>query len=143
VGAFKSGVLWIINNTGIDEMLLEAARAFIATAIAVALGLGIPLLDISDGDFRVVVSAGLAACLQVIVRALNPEDGKFGVGKAKAARAEEAAASENRGGGSGGYYYSAEVDASDPEHPDNHPLESTVVEGGDLFAQEVMSEKQD
>ena len=124
-------------------MLLEAARAFIATAIAVALGLGIPLLDISDGDFRVVVSAGLAACLQVIVRALNPEDGKFGVGKAKAARAEEATASENRGGGSGGYYYSAEVDASDPEHPDNHPLESTVVEGGDLFAQEVMSEKQD
>ena len=143
MGAFKSGALWIINNTGIDEMLLEAARAFIATAIAVALGLGIPLLDISDGDFRVVVSAGLAACLQVIVRALNPEDGKFGVGKAKAARAEEATASQNRGGGSGGYYYSAEVDASDPEHPDNHPIESTVVEGGDLFAQEVMSEKQD
>lgn len=91
----KSGILWIINNTGIDEMLLEAARAFIATSIAVALGLGIPLLDISGGDFRTVVSAGLAACLQVIVRALNPEDGKFGVGKAKQAKAEEKEARES------------------------------------------------
>ena len=87
---FKNSALWIINNTGIDEMMLEAARAFIATSIAVALGLGIPLLDISGGDFRTVVSAGLAACLQVIVRALNPEDSKFGVGKAKVARAEAA-----------------------------------------------------
>jgi len=80
----KSALIWIKDNTGIDEMLLEALRAFIATSIAVALGLGIPLLDISGGDFRTVISAGLAACLQVIVRALNPEDGKFGVGKVKA-----------------------------------------------------------
>jgi hypothetical protein len=86
----KSSILWIVNNTGIDEMLLEATRAFLATSIAVALGLGVPLLDISDGDFRMVTSAGLAACLQVIVRALNPEDAKFGVGKAKVARAEQA-----------------------------------------------------
>lgn len=83
-------IKWIADNTGIDEMLLEAGRAFIGTSIAVALGLGIPLLDISGGDFRTVVSAGLAACLQIVVRALNPEDSKFGVGKAKAVRAEEA-----------------------------------------------------
>ena len=85
-----SKVKWIMDNTGIDEMLLEAGRAFLATSIAVALGLGIPLLDISGGDFRTVMSAGFAACLQVIVRALNPEDSKFGVGKAKVARDEEA-----------------------------------------------------
>ena len=86
----KSSIFWIVNNTGIDEMLLEAARAFLATSIAVALGLGVPLLDISGGDFRMVMSAGLAACLQVIVRALNPEDAKFGVGKVKVAREERA-----------------------------------------------------
>lgn len=137
MGAFKNGVLWIINNTGIDEMLLEAARAFIATSIAVALGLGIPLLDISDGDFRTVISAGLAACLQVIVRALNPEDGKFGVGAAKKARAQEKADAASISSSSD------DLSPDDPEHPDNQPLESTVVEGGDLFAQEVMSEKQD
>ena len=85
-------IKWILDNTGIDEMFLEAGRAFLATSIAVALGLGIPLLDISGGDFRTVLSAGLAACLQVIVRALNPEDAKFGVGKAKAVKAEEKAA---------------------------------------------------
>lgn len=82
-------IKWILDNTGIDEMLLEAGRAFLATSIAVALGLGIPLLDITGGDFRTVISAGLAACLQVIVRALNPEDAKFGVGKAKVAKEEQ------------------------------------------------------
>lgn len=86
---------WIADNTGIDEMLLEAGRAFLATSIAVALGLGIPLLDISGNDFRTVISAGLAACLQIVVRALNPEDAKFGVGKAKAVKAEEKAAAES------------------------------------------------
>jgi len=38
MSAIKNAVLWIMANTGIDEMLLEAARAFIATSIAVALG---------------------------------------------------------------------------------------------------------
>jgi len=90
-----NGLKWIANNTGIDEMLLEAGRAFLATSIAVALGLGIPLLDISGGDFRMILSAGLAACLQVVVRALNPEDAKFGVGKAKAVKAEEKEARES------------------------------------------------
>jgi len=90
MSALGSKIKWIMDNTGVDEMLLEAGRAFLATSIAVALGLGIPLLDISGGDFRTVLSAGLAACLQVIVRALNPEDSKFGVGKAKVAREEQA-----------------------------------------------------
>lgn len=78
-------------------MILEAGRAFLATSIAVALGLGIPLLDITGGDFRTVVSAGLAACLQVIVRALNPEDQKFGVGKAKVAKEEAASTAHIKG----------------------------------------------
>lgn len=93
----KGSILWIMANTGIDEMLLEAMRAFIATSIAVALGLGIPLLDISGGDFRTIISAGFAACLQVIVRALNPEDSKFGVGKAKVAREEAASTAHIKG----------------------------------------------
>jgi hypothetical protein len=92
-----NGIKWIAANTGIDEMLLEAGRAFLATSIAVALGLGIPLLDISGGDFRMIMSAGLAACLQVVVRALNPEDAKFGVGKAKQARADQDAVNQIQG----------------------------------------------
>lgn len=90
-------IKWIMDNTGIDEMVLEAGRAFLATSIAVALGLGIPLLDITGGDFRTVISAGLAACLQVVVRALNPEDAKFGVGKAKIERANQDAVNQIQG----------------------------------------------
>jgi len=81
VDKIKIALLWIKANTGVDEALFEALRAFLATSIAVSLGLGIPLLDLSGGDFRTILSAGLAACLQVVVRALNPDDTKFGIGK--------------------------------------------------------------
>lgn len=72
-------IRYIKENTGIDEALLEAARVFIATAIAVALATGAPLLDMTGDDMRTVVSGGLSACLNVIVRYLNPSDSAFGV----------------------------------------------------------------
>jgi hypothetical protein len=57
------------------------------------LATGAPILSMTTDDFRVVGSAAIAATLQVIVRALNPDDPKFGVGKLKANReaAEKAA----------------------------------------------------
>jgi hypothetical protein len=72
-------IRYIKDNTGIDEALLEAARVFIATAIAVALATGAPLLDMTGDDMRTVMSGGLSACLNVIVRYLNPSDSAFGV----------------------------------------------------------------
>jgi hypothetical protein len=57
-------------------------RVFLATSIAVALATGAPLLDMTGADLRTVVSGGLAAALNVLVRFLNPSDGAFGV-KAK------------------------------------------------------------
>lgn len=83
-------IKWIFDNTGIDEALLEAFRVGLATGIAVMLATGAPILDMSNDDFRTVASGAIAATLQVIVRALNPEDTKFGVGKAKARREEQA-----------------------------------------------------
>ena len=70
---------YIKDTTGIDEALLEAARVFIATSIAVALATGAPLLDMTGADMRTVVSGGLAAALNVVVRYLNPSDTAFGV----------------------------------------------------------------
>ena len=83
-------IKWVFDNTGIDEALLEAFRVGLATGIAVMLATGAPILDMSNDDFRTVASGAIAATLQVIVRALNPEDTKFGVGKAKIAREEQA-----------------------------------------------------
>lgn len=85
-------IKWILDNTGVDEALLEALRVGLATGIAVMLATGAPILDMTNDDFRTVASGAIAATLQVIVRALNPEDTKFGVGKAKAVKAEEKAA---------------------------------------------------
>ena len=69
----------IKDNTGIDEALIEFVRTFVTVSISVALGLGIPLLDINGGDFRTVVSAGLASGLQVLVKYLDPKNTAFGI----------------------------------------------------------------
>jgi len=75
----KAGIRWIIDNTGVDEALIEFFRTFITVSISVALGLGIPLLDISGGDFRTVLSAGLASGLQVLIKFLDPKNSAFGI----------------------------------------------------------------
>ena len=69
----------IKDSTGLDEAILEAARVFLSTCIAMMLATGSPLLDMSTGDFKVVVSGGLAAALNVVVRFLQPTDNQFGV----------------------------------------------------------------
>jgi hypothetical protein len=89
----KAGIRWIIENTGVDEALIEFFRTFITVSISVALGLGIPLLDISGGDFRTVLSAGLASGLQVLIKFLDPKNTQFGI---KEKSAEEKALAEKQ-----------------------------------------------
>jgi len=75
----KAGIRWVIDNTGVDEALIEFGRTFITVSISVALGLGIPLLDISGGDFRTIISAGLASGLQILIKFLDPKNTQFGI----------------------------------------------------------------
>ena len=71
-----------LDTTSVDEAIVDFLRTGLSTAIAVSLGLGIPLLDISGGDFRTVVSAALAAGLQVLQTYLDPSNDRYGL-KAK------------------------------------------------------------
>jgi hypothetical protein len=89
----KAGIRWVIDNTGVDEALIEFGRTFITVSISVALGLGIPLLDITGGDFRTVLSAGLASGLQVLIKFLDPKNSAFGI---KEKSPEEKAAAEKQ-----------------------------------------------
>ena len=89
----KSSIRWIIDNTGVDEALIEFGRTFITVSISVALGLGIPLLDITGGDFRTVLSAGLASGLQVLIKFLDPKNSAFGI---KEKSPEDKAAAEKQ-----------------------------------------------
>ena len=73
----------ILDGSKLDEMLLDALRTFLTVSISVALGLGIPLLDITGGDFRTLLSAGLASGLAVIVKALDPSQSDYGIGGKK------------------------------------------------------------
>lgn len=69
----------ILNETKIDEALVDFVRTFLLVSISVALGLGIPLLDITGGDFRVILSAGLASGLQVLQTYLDPSNSRYGL----------------------------------------------------------------
>ena len=73
----------ILDGSKLDEMILDAVRTFLTVSISVALGLGIPLLDITGGDFRTVLSAGLASGLAVLVKALDPSQSDYGIGGKK------------------------------------------------------------
>jgi hypothetical protein len=75
----KAWIQGIKDNTGVDEAIVEFLRTFVTVSMSVALGLGIPLLDISGGDFRTVLSAGLASGLQVLVKYLDPKNTAFGI----------------------------------------------------------------
>jgi len=81
MGKVVAFVKYVLANSQIDEMALDAVRTFITVSLSVALGLGIPILDISGGDFRTVLSAGLASALQVVVKALDPNNSSYGVQK--------------------------------------------------------------
>jgi hypothetical protein len=75
---------WIIANTGIDEMIIEALRTGLGTGLAIALASGSQITRLDADQADMIFAGAIAACLQVIVRALNPDDPKFGIGKAKA-----------------------------------------------------------
>jgi len=75
---------WIVANTGIDEMLIEALRTGLGTGLAIALASGSQITRLDADQADMIFAGAIAACLQVIVRALNPDDPKFGIGKAKA-----------------------------------------------------------
>ena len=76
----------ILAETKIDEAVADFLRYSLSTAVAVSLGLGIPLLDISGGDFRTIVSASLAAGLQVLQTYLDPSNDRYGLIKDAAAK---------------------------------------------------------
>jgi len=78
-----ASISWIIANTGIDEMIIEALRTGIGTGLAIALASGSQITKLDADQADMIFAGAIAACLQVIVRALNPDDPKFGVGKAK------------------------------------------------------------
>ena len=69
----------LFDAAKIQAALLDAVRSFLLVSISVALGLGIPILDLSGGDFRVIVSAGIASALQTIVKFLDPEQKEYGI----------------------------------------------------------------
>lgn len=74
-----AGLKYIAANTQIDEIALDFVKTFLTVSISVALGLGIPLLDIQGGDFRTIVSAGLASGLGIVVKALDRDNAAYGL----------------------------------------------------------------
>lgn len=74
-----SAIAYVAAKTQIGEVALDFCSTFLTVSISVALGLGIPLLDIQGGDFRTIISAGLASGLGIVVKALDRDNGAYGL----------------------------------------------------------------
>jgi hypothetical protein len=74
-----AGIKYVAANTQIDEIALDFVRTFLTVSISVALGLGIPLLDINGNDYRTIISAGLASGLGIVVKALDRDNSAYGL----------------------------------------------------------------
>jgi hypothetical protein len=74
-----TGIKYVAANTQIDEIALDFVRTFLTVSISVALGLGIPLLDMSTGDYRTVISAGLSSGLGILIKALDRDNSAYGL----------------------------------------------------------------
>lgn len=70
----------LFARTAIDEALLDGTRTFLTVSISVALGMGIPLLQLDGDGFKVILSAGLASFLQVVQVYLDPSNTRYGIG---------------------------------------------------------------
>ena len=74
-----ASIKYVAANTQVDEIALDFIRTFLTVSISVALGLGIPLLDIQGGDFRTILSAGLASGLSIVEKALDRDNAAYGL----------------------------------------------------------------
>jgi hypothetical protein len=63
--------------------LADYARAFAASLITAFLVLNKPLLDLSVDDWKAVLSAAVASFLPVVLVALDPKNGRYGLGHAE------------------------------------------------------------
>jgi hypothetical protein len=75
------GIKKVLDSTKIDEALVDFLRTFLSVSIAVALGLGIPILSIDGEGYKAIISAGLASGLQVIMTYLDPSNDRYGITK--------------------------------------------------------------
>lgn len=66
-----------------DKLLNDKTKALLASWGRSFLAASLALYMAGETDPKVLVNAGIAAVLPVIIRYLNPKDAKFGVGSEK------------------------------------------------------------
>jgi len=70
-------------SKSMKAMLESYGRSFMAAALAAFLATGGDVWALNATSLKAIVSAGVAAVLPVLLRALNPKDTAFGIGKDK------------------------------------------------------------
>lgn len=68
-------------NEQIKQMVFSYLRVFAATVLALFLADGADVFAVDASDLRLWLAAGIAAVLPVAIRALNPNDGAYGITK--------------------------------------------------------------
>lgn len=67
----------------LQAALESYGRSFLAAALAAFLATGGDVWALNETSLKAIISAGIAAVLPVILRAVNPKDTVFGIGSGK------------------------------------------------------------
>lgn len=67
----------------LQAALESYGRSFLAAALAAFIATGGDVWGLNESSLKAIVSAGVAAVVPVILRAVNPKDTAFGVGSGK------------------------------------------------------------
>ena len=71
---------WTANGSKITAALATGARAFVAASLGLYLALGVGVFDLSDGQWKGILSAGIAAVALVAFNWASPNNPKYGIG---------------------------------------------------------------
>jgi hypothetical protein len=85
-------------NQQIKAFLISYARLFLAAAITAYLIIGKQPLELGSADWRVIANAAIGALIIAAGNALNPKDGRYGVGAPRPRQLSAGDVATNTGG---------------------------------------------
>ena len=85
-------------NQQIKAFVISYLRLFVAAAIGAYLMLGKQPLELGSQDLKAIANAAIGALIVAVFNALNPKDGRYGVGAPRARQLSAGDVATNTGG---------------------------------------------
>lgn len=68
-----------LNGTGLGRAIQSYVKVFVSVVLGLFLADGANVFSVDASDIKLWLAAGLSSVLPLILTALNPKDGRFGI----------------------------------------------------------------